>query len=232
MSGAFLNDGMGRPIDETAPVRDVILGTRLVGTGRTQGDVSFRLIPNANVATLEATLEGVNHSRNTGYNGPAIINAVGTTRLLATKWLTVDIDGIHGLPATAAADADTRITGIGSSKGAFVDCIVRRVASKKAAEQKSQAEAIAEEHAEERLNKMFEDRIGVELAKSNKQFKERFRNPLVRRGQLPRVYFSSSSDHIYVTAIQASGATGRPNGRARDRRQATDFDSSARITGQ
>ena len=53
---------------------------------------------------------------------------------------------------------------------------------------------------------MFEERIGVELAKSNQQLKERFRNPLVRRGQLPRVYFSSSSDHIYVTAIQASGA--------------------------
>ncbi|HVU87986.1 MAG TPA: hypothetical protein VHD36_11755 [Pirellulales bacterium] len=206
VAGSFLNDGLGRAIDETAPVRDVILGTRLVGTGRTRGDVSFRLVPNADVAVLEATLEGVNWSRNVGYNGPAIINTTGTTRLLATKWLTLDIDGIHGLPVTAAADASTQITGIGSSKRGFADCIVRRVASKRAGQQKGQAERVAEEHAEERLSRMFEERIGTELARSNTQFKERFRNPLVRRGQLPRVYFSTSTDHLYVTAIQAGGA--------------------------
>ncbi|HEY4313253.1 MAG TPA: hypothetical protein VGN12_27630 [Pirellulales bacterium] len=206
VAGAFLNDGMGRPIDETAPVRDVILGTRLVGSGRTKGDVSFRLVPNADVAMLEATLEGINESRNTGYNGPAIINTTATTRLLATKWLTVNIDGIHGLPVTAAADSSTKITGIGSSKGGFVDCIVRRVATKRAGEQKAQAERIAEDHAEQRLNTMFEGRIGVELAKANQQMRERFRNPLVRRGLLPRVYFSTSADHLFVTAIQASGA--------------------------
>lgn len=206
VAGSFLNKGMGRAIDETAPVRDSILGTRLVGTGRTEGDVSFRLVPNSDMAVLEATLEGVNHSRNVGYNGPAIINTVGTTRLVATKWLTIDIDGIHGMPVTAAADAESQITGIGSSKRGFVDCIVRRVATKRAGEQKGQAERIAEEHAEQRLGQMFEERIGTELARSNTQFKERFRNPLVRRGQLPRVYFSTSTDHLYVSAIQAGGA--------------------------
>ena len=50
VAGSFLNEGMGREIDETAPVRDSILGTRLVGSGRTQGDVSFRLVPNADMA--------------------------------------------------------------------------------------------------------------------------------------------------------------------------------------
>jgi len=205
VAGKFLNDGLGRDIDETAPVRDNIMGTRIVGTGRTRGDVSFRLIPNADIAMIEATLEGVNQSRNTGYNGPAVITSVGTTRLLATKWLTVDIDGIHGLPVTAAADASTKITGIGSTKRGIADCLIKRVATKRVGQQKGAAEAVAERHAEERLNKMFEDRIGQELARSNQQFRERFRNPLVRRGQLPHVYFSTSSDHLYVTAIQASG---------------------------
>ena len=81
-----------------------------------------------------------------------------------------------------------------------------RVATKRAGQQKGQAERIAEQHAEERLSQMFEERIGTELARSNTQFKERFRNPLVRRGQLPRVYFSTSTDHLYVTAIQAGSA--------------------------
>ena len=100
----FLAAGMNRTIDETTPVRDVILGTRIVGSGRTRGDVTFRLVPNADVAMLEATLEGVNHSKNVGYNGPAIIHSVGTTRLLATKWLSIDVDGVHGHKATAGAD--------------------------------------------------------------------------------------------------------------------------------
>ncbi len=205
VAGKFLNDGLGRDIDETAPVRDTILGTRIVGTGRTRGDVSFRLIPNADVAMLEATLEGVNQSRNVGYNGPAIISSVGTTRLLATKWLTIDIDGIHGLPVTASADASTTITGIGSSKRGIADCLITRIASKRVPQQKNAAESVAEQHAEERLNVMFEERIGQELTRSNQQFRERFRNPLVRRGQLPHVFFSTSSDHLYVTALQASG---------------------------
>jgi hypothetical protein len=216
VSGDFLAAGMNRQVDETSPVRDVILGTRIVGSGRTQGDVSFRLMPNADVAMLEATLEAVNQSRNTGYNGPAVIHSIGTTRLLATKWLTIDAEGIHGQPATAGADTSTKITGIGSSKSGVMGCVVERVATKRVAQQKGSAEKIAAQHAETRLNRQFEDQIGKELARSNLQFQERFRNPLVRRGHLQHIYFSSSDDWMYVTALQAHGAQLGAQGRAPD----------------
>ena len=218
VGGDFLAAGLNRAVDETGPLRDVILGTNIVGTGHTQGDVTFRLIPDTDVARLEATLEGVNRSRNTGYNGPAIVHSIGTTRLLATKYLTIDADGVHGQKANVGADTSTEITGIGSSKRGVMGCVVERVATKRVAQQKGTAERIASEHAEQRLGRRFEEQIGQELARSNERFQEQFRNPLVRRGQLPHIDFSSTSDHLYVTALQATGVQlGRKRRRRRSR---------------
>ena len=206
VSESFLAAGLGRAIDEERPVRDMILGTTIVGKGKTKGNLSFRLLPHPDVAQIEATLAGVNYSRSTGYNGPAIIWTAGTTRLTATKLLTIDADGIHGAPAYASADADTKVTGIGSSKEGFMGRIVERVATKRVGEQKGNAERIASTHAERELKRQFEAQVAKELGKSNRQFQERFRNPLVRRGQLPHMYFRSTSDTLLFTAIEASGA--------------------------
>jgi hypothetical protein len=205
VSGDFVAAGLNRSVDETGPLRDVILGTNIVGTGRTRGDVTFRLIPDADVARLEATLEGVNRSRNTGYNGPAIVHSIGTTRLLATKYVTIDGDGVHGQKANVGADTSTEITGIGSSKRGMMGRFVERVASKRVSQQKATAERIASEHAEQRLGRRFEDQVGQELARANERFQERFRNPLVRRGHFPHMRLSSTSDHLYATALQAVG---------------------------
>ncbi|MBI2825895.1 MAG: hypothetical protein HYX69_14515 [Planctomycetia bacterium] len=204
--GDFLATGLNRHVDDSDPVRDTILGTSIRGTGRTQAKVSFRLIPNSERALLEATLSGVNRARTTGYNGPAIIHSVGTTRLTASQRLAIDDDGLHGLATTVDADTDSSITGIGSSKRGFVGCIVKKVASQRASQQQGQAESIASQHAEKRLRTQFEKQIGAELAKGNRQFQDRFRGPLVRRGQLPILKFSTTDQELRLVALQAKGA--------------------------
>src|SRR5207244_4291564 len=52
-SKEFLAAGIARPLDETAPVRDVILGTNISGTGRTLGKVGVELIPDDKEAVIE-----------------------------------------------------------------------------------------------------------------------------------------------------------------------------------
>jgi hypothetical protein len=52
VSAGMLNAAIGRDVDETAPVRDVILGTRISGTGRTTGSVVVELVPTEDRATI------------------------------------------------------------------------------------------------------------------------------------------------------------------------------------
>jgi hypothetical protein len=66
----LLAAAVGGPIDDVAPIDDVILGTVVHGTGRTVGQTKASLTPNPSFATFDALLEAVNYSNNVGRNGP------------------------------------------------------------------------------------------------------------------------------------------------------------------
>lgn len=199
---SFMADGLDRPVNDNDPVRDVILGTSIVGTGRTVGRLTFRFVPDTERALLRAELTGVNYSRSTGYNGPAVIYTTGNAQLKATKLLTVEADGLHGLSTTIDAKLSTRITGVGSTRRGIVGCIVTKVASRKAAQQSGATRAIAEQKANARLERKFETQIATELNRTNKQFKERFFGPLVRREIYPDLHFSTTTDRLNVVGLQ------------------------------
>jgi len=199
---SFLADGLDRPVNEVEPVRDVILGTSIVGTGRTEGRLTFRFVPDSERALLLAELQGVNYSRSTGYNGPAIIYTTGAAQLKATKLLTIEADGLHGLSTTIDAKLSTKITGIGSTKGGVIGCIVEKVASRRASQQSGQTRVIAQAKANRRLERKFEDQISGELARTNKEFRERFFGPLVRREIYPDLHFSTTTERLHVVGVQ------------------------------
>jgi len=199
---SFMANGLDRPINDVEPVRDVILGTSIVGTGRTVGQLTFRFVPDSERALLKAELTGVNHSRSTGYNGPAIIYTTGNAQLKAVKLLQIEADGLHGLNTTIDAQLSTRITGIGSTKGGIIGCVVQKVASRKAAEQSGATRAIAQQKANVRLERKFEAQIAAELNRTNRQFREKFFGPLVRREIYPDLHFSTTSDRLNVVALQ------------------------------
>ena len=62
-------------MDEVTPVKDVILGTNISGTGRTVGKVDLQLVPTDDKAILDTVLSGKVHSRTVGHNGPATIHS-------------------------------------------------------------------------------------------------------------------------------------------------------------
>ena len=77
LSSRLVAAGIERPLDEVTPVRDFILGTDIIGTGRTTGKLTIQLVPSADKAVLETVLVGKVDSRNVGYNGPATIHSQG-----------------------------------------------------------------------------------------------------------------------------------------------------------
>lgn len=197
LTQGLISSGAARAVDETEPVRDVILGTRISGSGRTVGRVLVMLIPNSNSALLETVLEGVNYARTVGANGPARIGSTSRTELLGRQRMSLDTRGFQASPPNSVASARSQITGVWSIKHGLVDRLVRRIANKRIPRQKRQSEAIASRHAEQRLNRRLAAELNRELIPSNANYLEKFRNPLVRLGEFPeRFEFSTSAREV------------------------------------
>lgn len=203
VSEAFVASGIERPIDRTSPVRDVILGSQISGTGRTIGRLTVDFLENRRAAVIEAVLTGTNYSRTTAASGPARVYSRGTTLLRGRKRLTLTPEGIQAESAVATADLTNTITGVGATKGGLIGKIIRRAASKKAYERKSLAERISAQHAEVRLVRQLEDQARDPLGRASRGFLERFRYPLMRRGRFPQsLRFSTTNDRLLVRALE------------------------------
>jgi len=197
----IISAGIERPVDEVAPVYDVILGTDISGTGHTVGRLDVELVPNPKAAVIDTMLMGNVYTRTVGYNGPATICSVGTTCIDGRKRIVFDREGFKSYPAAADASVSTRITGVSAGRGG----LIQRIATKKVYQSKSTAERIASQHAEVRVANRLEREVGRNLSRSHYDYLGNFRNPLVRRGEFPQeLRFSTTNDHLYVTARQVN----------------------------
>ena len=217
VSSDFLSAGMGREVDRTAPVTDNILGTQIAGTGRTIGTVSVQLIPSENNAVLETVLVGEVISNTVGENGPVYIYSDGRTEIVARKRIIINKNGLRSEPARARAVTNSTPHTVSTDKRPMVDRMIRRIAWKKIGKKHSQADYIASQHAEEKLRRSVDEEADVEIAKSNENFMDKFRNPLVRRGEFPQqLRFSTTNENLFVQLLQANayqlGAPSNPPG--------------------
>jgi hypothetical protein len=201
VSQAFLANQATRPVDQVSPVRDNILGTSIFGTARMVGQTSVSTNPSWSNGSLLLHLTGHAYSNSVGYNGPATIFTTGTTSIHATKPIILTADGVQLLPASANCSTSTQINDIQTKRR-----IVNRIAWKKAGKQKSQAEAIASQHAEARIAKQLDEEVATQLATANGRYESEVRNPLERRGLWPtstHVATSGNSLHIQALSMEA-----------------------------
>lgn len=196
--------GIEESIDETEPVRDVILGTQLFGTGHSLGDVSVNFVPNDLHAVFDITYLGKTRTRNTGYNGPVVIFSRGTTGIGAVKRLWLNSSGLHDHPAGANATTQTQILRIEPQRGGR---LVERIAWRRAMEQKHLAEAIASQRAAGRASGRMDTRTRTLLREANRGFEQRFRRPMTERRLFPsRLQFHSCEDAVRIEWLQAGPA--------------------------
>lgn len=203
VAARLVNAAVGGAVDETLPLNDLILGTTICGTVHTYGTVSTRLTPDTERAIVDTYFSGSADSDSVGYNGPAIICTTGHTNLSAVKRLWVDASGLNALPADSDANTCTTINGVSSCNGRR---IVERVASRRAAEQKPQAEAEAACHAKQRLNERMDSQGSETIARANGQMEERVRRPLTDRGVFPSVLkYLTTEDSVQIVGLESAG---------------------------
>lgn len=194
--------GIEDDVNEIRPVRDNILGTSLHGTAHMVGRTRLVLNENPRAASFNVLLGGTARSNNVGYNGGVTIFTTGVTQVAGSKYLQMTANGMSAAPAIASCQTRSSINGINAKSG-----LVERIAWKRASGSKSQAEAIASDHAEVRVASQMNERSAKLVAEQNDRYFNKFRNPLVRRGHFPQdLSFSSRKDRAEVRMLQAGAA--------------------------
>ena len=176
-----------KPVNETGPVSDVILDTKICGTGRTVGRLTVSLLPNDERGVAELEMVATNRSETVGYNGPVRIFQNNQARLHGRKRVIIDGAGFRALPAESTVETSSRLTGLATNlRLPLLDRVVRRMACRKYQQQKELASRIAEERQRLRLNRQLDRQLEAELERANAELAKRFFHPLERFDASPR----------------------------------------------
>ena len=182
-SERLIQAAVDRPVDDTGPFEDVILGTYLVGTSRTRGHLRAFLVPSETAALVGLVLEGTIHTDARGFNGPVQVLTRGQTSITAEKLLGFGRKELVSSPTYSEACTDSELLNLWAIRGG---ALVEAIAWRRAWSQKPLADAIAAEHAEARMNERLDKEIGKRLAEANRQFSSRIWDPLEDRGLYPQ----------------------------------------------
>ncbi len=207
LSNRLVWTGMTREIDETAPLRDNILGTAITGTGRTIGWAQAKLIPDPDRGLIQTLITGRNYARTVGHNGPAVIYSTGDSELRGEKTIVITPDGLSSLPAEATVATRSRVTGIASTKRGVVDKIVKRVAADRVPQEKARGERVAQEHSQRMFRRKLDEQADTQIADANDRYQHKIRGPLLRLGAFPqKLAFSTTADYLDVVGLQSGPA--------------------------
>lgn len=194
---SFVNHMLGRPIARPSPVNECILGTRVLGRACLRGGVAVDLLPRTDGVCLVLNMSATMSSNNTGYNRGVVLHSTGTSPVLASKQVLMTPTGISSFPSTVSTSLRTQINSIDHRLR-----LVRRIARKKAAEQKPQADAIAEGRLRNRIRSQYDEQVDQQLGEANVRITslQRKPRPEVLRLGIPRPRWA-----VYSTNDSAAG---------------------------
>lgn len=171
VSSEFINRKLSRPVNESNPVNEVILGTQIFGQSYVNGMVTPSLLPNASQATVRLNMFGEFCSDNIGYNRSVKLYSQGSGTVAACETLALTNDGLVSLNDTGSdANLFTHINNIEANLK-----IIEKIATKQAAKKKPEADAIAQGRLVNRVRNQFHEQLQSQLAEAN----VRLRNPQI-----------------------------------------------------
>jgi hypothetical protein len=202
----LLAQAVNRPIDQVMPVDEVVLGTRVRGTGHTNGSVRLDFVPSPNRAAFDLVFDATNVATTRGSQGPVTVCSQGVTTLGARRRFFLDEYTATASPVQASASTDTTITGM-AINSRFGKRMIQKIASRKIAETKPQAEAIAEGRARDRLRRQFQEQTEPALTQFRDQFQQKVRKPLESQGLYPEMLHMHTTDTtLAITARKAAAS--------------------------
>ena len=205
ISAGFIRQSTATPVSDPTDVNECIVGTRVIGTGVTSGVGWLEPTASNDGAKLVARFQGTLNSDTVGYNGPVRIYSDGQTQLTGTALLQLDDQGLRQLSEHVDASADSQTKGISTRFRGLLDKIVKRVARKKAAESKSQANWESSYKARQSFSGRFATDIAEQVAEGDGSFQRYLRMPLLRRDLIPQAWTWGSDASALRTFMSFDG---------------------------
>ena len=194
-----------RPVGETQPVRDVILGAQIRGTAHTTGELTFQTEPDNDRIALTAQIVGNIQSSTKGYKKPVVVTSRGSTSFVSTAKLYFSDDEFITLPSCTSANTNTTVCSICKTGGNFGRRLIEKIAWKKVRESKSQSESIAARKAERKVSTRFDKQVGNAIYQARESYDAKVKAPLIRTGMLPELMdFSSTANSVQIQTRLAS----------------------------
>ena len=200
-----------RQVNQSRAVSDCILGTRIVGTACTTGVVTANLLPSVRAARIKVNMMGNVSTNNIGYNGPVKLRTSGYGNISASRVLNVNEAGVSFEPTVAHAALNTQINRIDHKLR-----LVRKIARKRAAEQKPKADRIALGKMQQQVSDEFDRQTSEGSSIKIPDISSRI-GPMLKRLALrePTRLWGSTNQAIYVDALlrrsdQLASAVSRP----------------------
>ncbi|MDD4788715.1 MAG: hypothetical protein PHO07_16195, partial [Pirellulales bacterium] len=201
VSEELFQAAMAQDVDDVGPVTDLILGTRIYGTGHTTGKVSVELSPSEGLATVLATITGATTTDTVGYNGPVVLYSDGLTSFVVRKQILIDGEKLWTQPAKTSATTHATVRSLCTRRGSR---LIERMAWKRVWKQKCQADWIASRHAEQKLSARFDQEVGSLIGPANEDIQNKLRRPLLERGLYPEsLACATDADRFSVSLLQA-----------------------------
>ena len=196
----MVRTAVSQNINQTTPVNDCILGTRIIGNATTTGQVSASLLPSIGAARINITLSGIVCTSNNGYNGPVRLRTSGAGQVFASRSMSINEAGISLDPVFVQAHINNRIDSI-HPKRKIGSRLVKRIARKRAAEQKPQTDAIANRKLRNQTMEQFSSQTDEQAAIEIPDFMRDVR-PMLKRLSLtePLRLWGSTERAIFIDA--------------------------------
>ncbi len=204
VSSALVQQAASQVVQRSRSINDCILGTRVVGTGSLQGAVTARTLTCYGQAAVELTLAANFNSQSTGYNRSVQVKTLGSGDVQSSRTIFISEAGISLAPSTTAASLSSKITSINHPLR-----LVRKIAGKKVAQLKPQADAVATERLRQQVGSEFDTQVSQAVAAAPSPARQaaiaKARTTLVRLDvPEPSRTIGSNEHSIFLEATQAA----------------------------
>ena len=166
---SLITEEASQSFQQTAPVDRVVLGTHARGMAECQGEVRCEMGQQTSAAELVCHISGTVRSQTCGTNGPALINSTAETSYTATKRIVFDGRQLTTQPAVVNARTQIQITGIGSIAPRLRGRIVERVATRRAADSRLEAERITCRLTADELQQHIDNEFSQRIVSLNRK---------------------------------------------------------------
>lgn len=202
---------VGKAVDVTKTVDDVILGTTVHGRSHTRGKVAVDINPDHDDASFVFTFVGETHAKTVGHNGPAILYSRSSTDFTCTKHVLFDLEnGFHAGPTSIDSKTNSVTDDIQSDRRGIRGRLIRRVAWRRVKENHDEANAVTADHTRRDIVTGFDETISERLAELNERVALSELVGELLQGVTETEYSVSSTDKYIQLAVRRKGMPETP----------------------